>query len=88
MKNPKYDVFISHTSKDKKKYVDKLLEKAAFCSNDPVCSCSNGQGKESLNLAACHSCVLLPETCCENFNTFLDRGMIAGTMDNQDIGFF
>lgn len=67
---------------------NKALEKAAFCSNDPVCSCSNGQGKESLNLAACHSCVLLPETCCENFNTFLDRGMVAGTMDNPDIGFF
>lgn len=68
---------------------DKALKSARFCSNDPVCNCSTGQGKESLNLAACHSCVLLPETCCEEFNIFLDRAMLIGTFDeNGDFGFF
>lgn len=71
------------------KIFDKALKSARFCSNDPVCNCSTGQGKESLNLAACHSCVLLPETCCEEFNIFLDRGMLIGTFDEDgDFGFF
>lgn len=48
----------------------KAIESAVICSNDPVCSLSNGQGRDSLNLAACYSCCLLPETCCEEFNVF------------------
>jgi hypothetical protein len=31
---------------------------------------------------------LLPETCCEERNGFLDRGLIIGTFENRDIGFF
>ncbi len=45
-------------------------------------------GTDSLNLAACHACVLLPETSCENNNTFLDRAMVVGTPDGQHSGFF
>ena len=67
--------------------VNKAMESAQYCSNDPVCSCSRGQGKDALNLAACHSCILLPETCCEEFNTFLDRGLLVGTLDSEDFGF-
>lgn len=59
-----------------------------FCSNDPVCSLSHGQGRDSLNLAACHSCSLLPETCCEEYNTFLDRGVVSGTYDNKKLGLY
>lgn len=71
------------------KIYQNAINKARSCSNDPVCNCSSGQGKESLNLSACHSCVLLPETCCEEFNIFLDRGMLIGTFeDNGDFGFF
>ena len=66
----------------------KAVMNAVTCSNDPVCSLSNGQGRDSLNLAACYSCCLLPETCCEEFNIFLDRGTIVGTYDHRDIGFF
>lgn len=64
------------------------IHKAMYCSNDPVCSLSSGQGTFSLNLAACHSCMLIPETSCEDFNAFLDRAMLVGTIENQDIGFF
>lgn len=64
------------------------IKSAKYCSNDPVCSLSHGQGRDGLNLAACHSCMLLPETSCEAFNAFLDRGVILGTMEEQDIGFF
>lgn len=66
----------------------KAIEAAVTCSNDPVCSLSNGQGRDSLNLAACYSCCLLPETCCEEFNVFLDRGVVVGTCDNKKLGFF
>ena len=66
----------------------KAIEGAIFCSNDPVCSLSNGQGRDSLNLAACYSCTLIPETSCEEFNSLLDRAMIVGTFDNRRIGLF
>jgi hypothetical protein len=61
---------------------------ARWCSSDPVCMDSRGQGPDSCNLAACHSCALLPETACEEFNRFLDRGLVAGTLDKPDLGFF
>lgn len=66
----------------------KAIETALVCSNDPVCILSKGQGRDSLNLGACHSCTLLPETSCEEFNIFLDRGMLIGTFDNKSMGFF
>ena len=66
----------------------KAIANAHTCSNGPVCILSGGQGRESLNLAACHACALLPETCCEERNGFLDRGLIVGTFKNKGIGFF
>jgi len=56
------------------------LEDARWCSSDPVCeesSLQGGQGTDGLNIAACHSCALLPETSCELFNRFLDRGLVT-----------
>ncbi len=64
------------------------VRNAAWCSSDPVCIQSLGQGPDSCNLAACHNCALLPETCCENGNRLLDRGMIVGTLEDRSIGFF
>lgn len=66
----------------------KAIRTAKVCSNDPVCIMSHGQGRDSLNLAACHACGLLPETCCEERNVFLDRGVIVGTYDDPKIGFW
>lgn len=67
----------------------KAVEGSVICSNDPVCiSTEQGQGRDALNLAACHACALLPETSCEEFNVFLDRGMLIGTFDHDDIGFY
>ena len=67
---------------------EKAILSAVTCSNDPVCSLSYGQGRDSLNLSACYSCALIPETCCEEFNVFLDRGTVIGVFDHRDIGFF
>ena len=64
------------------------VEKARMCSCDPVCITSEGQGREGLNLAACHSCALLPETSCEMFNVMLDRGLVIGTFENPYGGFY
>ena len=64
------------------------LENAKWCSSDPICITSLGQGPESLNRAACHNCALLPETCCECGNRLLDRGLIVGELDSPATGFF
>lgn len=64
------------------------VRNASWCSADPVCIQSLGQGPESCNLAACHNCALLPETCCECGNRLLDRGIIVGDLEDKTIGFF
>lgn len=64
------------------------IEHALLCSNDPVCITSKGQGRESLNLASCHACGLIPETSCEVYNIMLDRGMVIGTFEEPDAGFY
>lgn len=63
---------------------------ARWCSTDPVCmdAGEKGQGPDSCNLAACHGCALLPETSCEEFNRFLDRGLVIGTFDDPVLGYF
>lgn len=71
--------------------IQKALDSAKWCSSDPVCmemGSSKGQGPDSCNLAACHNCALVPETACEEFNRFLDRGVVVGTIDNPSLGFF
>jgi hypothetical protein len=64
------------------------VKNALWCTSDPICIQSTGQGPESCNLAACHNCTLLPETCCENGNRLLDRGTVVGTLADNNIGFF
>lgn len=67
---------------------ESALEKARWCSYDPTCIESRGQGRDSLNLAACHACVLTSETSCERLNLLLDRGMLIGTLEDPELGFF
>lgn len=71
------------------KHFKRILQSALFraedCSSDPVCyNTIDGQGVGGLNMAACYSCTLLPETACEEFNCFLDRALLT---DNR-FGFF
>lgn len=70
------------------KIFKKSIISAMSCSNDPVCILSKGQGRDSLNLAACHACALLPETSCEEYNIFLDRAVVVGTFSNKQLGFY
>ncbi len=66
------------------------ISDARWCSTDPVCmdAGEKGQGPDSCNLAACHGCALLPETSCEEFNRFLDRGLVIGTFTDPTLGYF
>lgn len=66
------------------------LQGARWCSADPVCMeiGEHGQGPDSCNLAACHNCALVPETACEEFNRFLDRGLVVGSLEDPTLGYF
>ena len=68
--------------------VRRALDKATWCSSDPVCMESGSQGPDGCNLAACHSCALVPETTCEEQNRLLDRGVVIGTLQSPKSGFF
>ncbi|WP_051300833.1 DUF1998 domain-containing protein [Actinomadura rifamycini] len=68
--------------------VGRAIDRMSWCSADPLCIESDSGGVDNLNRAACHSCVLLPETSCEEFNTLLDRGLMVGTPEAPDLGFF
>ena len=71
-----------------KAIVGRAIRRTQWCSSDPVCIESAGQGSDNANLAACHGCVLLPETSCETGNRLLDRGLLVGTPEAPEIGFF
>lgn len=66
------------------KIIQSALNRAKNCSLDPICYESDGQGIAQLNLAACHSCTLLPETSCEHGNLFLDRKLVV----DEEFGYF
>lgn len=64
------------------------VQRAEWCSSDPLCVESEASGTGGTNLAACHACVMLPETSCEHNNTLLDRALLIGTPDDPHVGFF
>jgi len=66
----------------------RALRRAEWCSYDPICMESPGQGPDSCNLAACHGCALLPETSCEEGNRLLDRAAVVGLPDVPEVGLF
>lgn len=62
---------------------------ADWCGSDPVClETDPAQAGERISGAACHSCLLLPETACEKFNRELDRTMLVGSHDGAWSGYF
>ena len=64
----------------------RALANAAWCSADPLCLESDGQGLDSLNVGACHACTLASETSCAHFNMLLDRRFLIGS--DEVPGFF
>ena len=71
-------------------HVRNALEMGELCSNDPVCSQHDPQSTHEhrfLHGAACHGCLLIAETSCEQHNDFLDRALVVPTVDNLGIQF-
>lgn len=64
------------------------LRKARWCSSDPVCIEARAQGTDNANLAACHGCLLVSETSCEEGNRLLDRALLIGATNDRRLGFF
>ena len=67
------------------------LDRLELCSNDPICADhepSSSADDRALHGAACHGCLLIAETSCENRNLFLDRGLLVETMAGQGASFF
>ncbi|MER5340083.1 DUF1998 domain-containing protein [Streptomyces mirabilis] len=68
--------------------VRSAVHRAEWCSSDPLCVESEASGTGGTNLAACHACVMLPETSCEHNNILLDRALLVGTPEDPHLGFF
>jgi Domain of unknown function (DUF1998) len=67
--------------------VKAALDLGMLCSNDPVCAQHDPAGQHErrfLHGAACHGCLLIAETSCEQQNDFLDRALVVPTV--QDVG--
>jgi hypothetical protein len=47
-----------------------------------------GQGPDNINGAACHNCVILTETSCEQLNSLLDRSVVVKTIGSNIDGYF
>jgi hypothetical protein len=77
----------SRTSRILDVVVDGILS-MRWCSSDPLCIEGVLARSEPQNPAACHSCLLAPETSCEEFNRLLDRALLIGTPDRRRDGFF
>ncbi len=72
-------------------HVRNALEMGELCSNDPVCSQHEPESQHEhrfLHGAACHGCLLISETSCEQHNDFLDRALVVPTVDNLGVHFF
>jgi hypothetical protein len=59
-----------------------------WCSNDPLCIKDITTLSDPTNLAACHACMMISETSCEEFNCLLDRAMLVGLPEDPTVGFF
>jgi hypothetical protein len=67
------------------------LELGRLCSNDPVCAQHDPPNPHEcrfLHGAACHGCLLIAETSCEQHNDFLDRALVVPTVEDVGTEFF
>lgn len=72
-------------------HIRAALRLGGLCSNDPVCAQhepENAHERRFLHGSACHGCLLIAETSCEQHNEFLDRALVVPTVENLRIEFF
>lgn len=63
-------------------YMQRALQLAQLCSNDPVCALHEPEPHthQLLHGAACHGCLLISENSCEQRNDYLDRALVIPTL--------
>ena len=65
------------------------LADARLCASDPLCAEHQPwRDGQSLHAAACHACMFAAETSCERGNRYLDRAVLAETVEAGDLVFF
>jgi len=72
-------------------HLEKAREAAQLCSNDPVCADHRADDINEhrfLHGAACHGCLLIAETSCEQRNDLLDRALVFPTVATPQASFF
>jgi hypothetical protein len=76
--------------RDIQRHVRRALDLALLCSNDPVCAyhTPGEHDHQPLLGSACHGCLLVAETSCEQRNDFLDRALVVPTVESVDAEFF
>ncbi|KAA0232765.1 MAG: hypothetical protein JJLCMIEE_03573 [Acidimicrobiales bacterium] len=66
----------------------RAIEKAGLCSSDPLCAEHEPDPLDgSLHGAACHACLLVAETSCEQGNRYLDRSTLVDTFAHTGLEF-
>jgi hypothetical protein len=73
-----------------KRHMQRALQMAALCSNDPICATHEptGEDRQALLGSACHGCLLISETSCEQRNDYLDRSLLVPTLADLGAEFF
>ena len=72
-------------------HLERCLRDHLLCSNDPVCAEHKPDAPHEtrpLQGAACHGCLLIAETSCEQRNDFLDRALVVPTVGVRNAAFF
>lgn len=64
----------------------RALDRARFCSSDPICSERAGSESQvrAFNGVGCHCCVMTPDLSCESGNRMLDRALLV----HPEFGYF
>lgn len=78
------------TAREIRRHFRRALQMATLCSNDPVCANHRPSTSEAQPLAgaACHGCLSVAETSCEQRNEFLDRALVVRTVEHAEAEFF
>jgi hypothetical protein len=77
-------------ARDLRRHTRNALDLGRLCSNDPICAGHNPARRSlhSLLGSACHGCVLVSETSCEQRNELLDRALVVPTVEAFGAEFF
>ena len=68
--------------------VEQALRRIEWCSSDPVCIESPGQGSDNANLAACHGACYYRKHRAKPVIVSWTGGILIGTPDASGLGFF